>query len=66
MTKMNDLHPHYITNESGEKQSVVLSISDFEALMEDIKDLAAVAERKNEATISHEKLLAGLKDNGLI
>jgi hypothetical protein len=43
-----------------------LSISDFETLIEDIYDLAAVAERKNEPTMSHEKFLAELKEHGLI
>ncbi|MFZ5564528.1 MAG: hypothetical protein ACOZBW_10785 [Thermodesulfobacteriota bacterium] len=66
MINLNDLHPQYITNENGEKKSVILSIDDFENLVEDIQDLAAVAERKNEPTVSHEQLLAELRSNGLI
>jgi len=66
MINLNDLHPQYITNENGEKKSVILSIDDFENLVEDIQDLAAVAERKNEPTVSHEEFLAELRSNGLI
>ena len=58
MVKMSDLNPQYITNEAGEKTSVILPISEFEELLEDIHDLALMAERRDEPTISHEELLA--------
>jgi hypothetical protein len=45
---------------------VVLSISDFRELMEDLEDLAVIAERRDELTISHEDLLAELKNDGLL
>ena len=48
------------------KKSVILSISKFQELIEDIEDLAAVAERRDEPTISHKKFLAELKNDGLI
>jgi len=35
-------------------------------LIEDIEDLAAVAERRDEPTIPHKKFLAELKNDGLI
>ena len=63
---MRDFHPEYITDEKGQKKSVILSISDFQELMEDIEDLAAVAERRDEKTISHEELVKELKKDGLI
>lgn len=66
MTKVNDLHPQYITDEKGERKSVILSIAEFEELVQDIEDLAAVAERREEPTISHEDLIAELKEDGLI
>ena len=40
MIKSEDLHPQYITKETGEKTAVVLPISEFEELLEDIEDLA--------------------------
>ena len=66
MVKIKDLHPQYITNEAGEKTSVILPISEFQELLEDIEDLAIVAERRDEPTIPHEQLVAELKKDGLI
>ena len=45
-------------NEKGEKTGVLLKLSDYEQLVEDLHDLAAVAERREEDTISHEEFLA--------
>lgn len=56
----------YITNANGEKQAVIMNISDYQSLMEDLEDLAACAERRNEGTISHEDFLAELKKDGLL
>ena len=66
MVNLSCFHPEYITDENGEKKSVVLSVSDFEELMEDIEDLAAIAERRDEPTISHDQLIEELKKDGLI
>jgi hypothetical protein len=64
--KLKDLNPQYITNDSGEKISVILPIGEFQELLEDIEDLATVAERRDEPTISHEQLITELKRDGLI
>ncbi len=66
MIKLKDLHPQFITNEKGKKTSVILPISKFQELLEDIEDLAIVAERRNEPTSSHETLVSELKADGLI
>ncbi|MHC4874715.1 MAG: hypothetical protein ACYTFY_22930 [Planctomycetota bacterium] len=66
MINLKELHPQYITDDSGEKTAVVLQISDFEELLEDIEDLAIAAERRDEDTQSHESLKEKLKKNGLI
>ncbi|HYH87305.1 MAG TPA: hypothetical protein VEX60_17770 [Pyrinomonadaceae bacterium] len=50
----------YITNQEGEKTAVIVPIGEFEELLEDVEDLAAVAERRDEPTISHDDLLAEL------
>lgn len=60
------MHPQYVINERGEKTSVILPISEFEEFLEDIEDLATMAERRNEPTVSHEDLIAELKKDGLI
>lgn len=64
--KPEDLHPQYITNEAGERVSVILSIQEFEELLEDLEDLAVVAERRHEPTISQAQLVSELKKDGLI
>lgn len=66
MLKPKDLRAQYITDETGEKTYVILPIEEFLELLEDIEDLATVAERRDEPTISHEKLVAELKKDGLI
>lgn len=66
MIELDNVCPQYITDEKGKKKSVILSISKFQELIEDIKDLAAVAERKDEPAIPHKQFLAELKNDGLI
>ena len=50
----------YIINEEGQKEAVVLSIEEYNDLLEDLHDLALVAERSDERTIPHEEALSGL------
>jgi len=66
MFKLKDLHTEYITDEKGKKKSVIIPVEDFYELLEDIEDLAIVAERKDEPVVSHQDLLKDLKNNGLI
>lgn len=66
MINLKELHAQYVTNETGERISVILPISDFQELMEDIQDLAAVAERRKEPMISHEQLVSELKKDALL
>ena len=66
MLNVNDIKLRYITDKNGRKRSVVLPIKQFEELLEDLEDLAIVAERRNEDTISHEELLKELKANGIL
>jgi PHD/YefM family antitoxin component YafN of YafNO toxin-antitoxin module len=42
---MKDINLQFITNQAGEKTAVILPITEFEQLMEDLEDLAAVADR---------------------
>lgn len=66
MVKIKEIKTKYITDEKGKKKSVILSVADYKNLMEDIEDLAKVAERREEYTISHEDLVNQLKKDGLI
>ena len=56
----------YVTNQDGEKTAVIVPFGEFQDLLEDIEDLAAVAERRDEPTIPHDELLAELKRDGLV
>jgi PHD/YefM family antitoxin component YafN of YafNO toxin-antitoxin module len=56
----------FITDDKGEKKSVILNISDYQSLMEDLEDLAACAERRNEGTISHQDFIKELKEDGVL
>ena len=66
MLNLKEMKVQYITNEVGERNSVVMSIEDFEELLETLEDLAVVAERRDEPTISHEELKAQLIKDGLL
>jgi len=56
----------YLTDERGEKVAVVIPIADFNDLMEDVADLACVAERRDEERISLVKLKQQLMADGLL
>ena len=40
----------YIVDEKGQKTAVILPIKEYEELLEDLEDLALIAERRNEPT----------------
>jgi hypothetical protein len=66
MLDLNQLKLQYITNKAGEKTAVIVPIEEFQELLEDIEDLAAVAERREEPTVSHSELVAELRRDGLL
>jgi len=66
MNTAENFHPQYITDEQGNRVSVVLPVSEYEELLDDIDALAAVAERRDEPTVRHEQLVAELKRDGFI
>ena len=66
MSGMKACDLQYVTNQAGEKTAVIVPLNEFEQLLEDLEDLAAVAERRHEPTVSHFELLAELKRDGLI
>jgi len=60
------MQEQFITDKAGHKVSVILPIHEYEALLEDVKDLATVAELKNEPTVSLESVIEKLKANDLL
>ena len=66
MTQIRELQAQYVTNEAGEKTAVILPIEEFWELLEDLEDLAALAERRDEPTISFDEVKKRLKNDGLL
>jgi hypothetical protein len=56
----------YLTDEHGERTAVVLPLTDYEKLLEDLDDLAVVAERREEPVIAHEQFVSELKRDGTL
>ena len=64
MTAKPALHPEYITDADGRRKTVVLPIEEYESLVEDLADLAALAERRSEPTSFHQEVMAELRRDG--
>jgi PHD/YefM family antitoxin component YafN of YafNO toxin-antitoxin module len=56
----------YVVDSKGRKTGVLLSLKQYERLLEDLHDLAVVAERRDEEPISLDELKKRLKKDGLI
>jgi PHD/YefM family antitoxin component YafN of YafNO toxin-antitoxin module len=63
---MSKSQPRYIVDESGHKTAVVIPLEEYEDLLEDLHDLAIIAERKNKSTISFDELKKRLRTDGLL
>ena len=66
MVDLKDLNAQYVTDEHGARTAVIIPISAFEELLEDLEDLAAIAARSDEPTIPHDEVIAQLKRDGLL
>jgi len=66
MQNTREIEFQYVTNQAGEKTAVLLPIAEFEEIMEDLHDLALIAERRDEETISLEELKKELKRDGIL
>lgn len=59
-------HEQYVINPAGKKTAVILSLKQYQRLQEDLHDLAIVAERRGEKSISLEDMKRRLKKDGLL
>jgi PHD/YefM family antitoxin component YafN of YafNO toxin-antitoxin module len=55
----------YITDRDGQKTGVILSIDEYERLLDDLHDLAVVAERRSETPVNLDKMKEWLKEDGV-
>jgi hypothetical protein len=56
----------YLTNEEGQKTAVIIPMEDYIKFLEDLEDLAAVAERREEPRLNHDQFLAELRKDGIL
>jgi hypothetical protein len=63
---MMTLQEQYVIDIKGNKTAVILPLKRYEQLMEDLHDLAIVAERREEKSISLEEMKQRLKEDGLL
>jgi hypothetical protein len=66
MKNKHKINPQFIVDSSGNQTSVILPIEEYHELLEDLEDLAIIAERRDEPTISHEQVLKEMKKDGYL
>jgi len=55
----------YVVDADGNKTAVILSLERYRELMEDVHDLAVVAERRDEQPIDLSEMKQRLEEDGL-
>ena len=65
-TKATASRPRYVTDRKGKRTGVVLSLKRYSRLMEDLHDLAVVAERRSEGTMTSAEMRKRLQKRGLV
>ena len=60
------MREQYVVDSKGRKTGVLLSLEQYQRLLADLHDLAVVAERRDEKTISLKELKRRLKKDGLL
>ena len=56
----------YIVDETGQRTDIIIPLDEYEELLEDLHDLAVIAERMDEPTVSLDELKRKLRANGII
>jgi len=56
----------FLVDEEGRKTAIVLPVTKYRKLLEDLHDLAVVAERREEEAISLDEMKRRLKTNGVL
>jgi len=63
---MGILQEQFVVDAKGRKTGVLLPLRRFQRLMEDLHDLAVVAERRDEEPISLEEMKRRLREDGIL
>ena len=56
----------FIVDAEGVRRAVILPLEEYERLLEDLHDLAVVAERRNEEREPLDEVMRRLREDGLI
>lgn len=60
------LSPQFLTDAEGTRTSVLLPIEEYEELLQDMADLATMAERRDDDRLSLEEVKLQLRSDGLL
>lgn len=56
----------FVVDKQGKKKEVIIPFARYERLLEDLHDLAIVAERRKEKPVSMQELKKHLREDGLL
>ena len=56
----------YITDVKGKKTGVLLSLKQYQKMLEDLNDLVVIAERRNEPNVTLQEMKKRLVKDGLL
>ena len=65
-TKITSSRSRYVMNGEGKRTGIVLSLKRYSRLMEDLHDLAIVAERRDERLVTANEMKKRLHKRGLL
>ena len=63
---MGKIREQFIVNEDGKKTAAVVTVRDYERLLEDLHDLSVVAERRDEPSVPLNEVKRRLRADGLL
>ena len=63
---MKTAREQFVVDDEGKKTAVILPVEKYEQLLEDLHDLAVIAERREEQPMDLEAMKQRLKENGLL
>ena len=56
----------FVVDGKGKKTGIILPVREYRKLMEDLHDLAVVAERRDETAIAFDEMKLQMKKDGLL
>ncbi len=56
----------FVTDAEGRKVAVLIPVEDYDELLEDVQDLAVIAERRDEPRVAWEDVKRRLREDGIL